>query len=64
MLFEKILKIVFSGLKERLPTYSFIVIFGANLRATELFPGIGFQITNETNSPDDLPRKEQTDSIQ
>jgi len=29
------------------------------LPATEPFPGIGFQITTETTSTDDLPRNEQ-----
>jgi hypothetical protein len=36
--------------KERFPTYNFIVTcFGAILPASELFPGIGFQITTEDN---------------
>mgnify|MGYP003694099465 CR=1 FL=1 len=39
MLFEKILKIVFSGLKERLPTYSFIVIFWSKLASYRAVPG-------------------------
>jgi hypothetical protein len=29
-----------------------------NYPATEPFPGIGFQTTNERRSPDDLPRSE------
>ena len=29
-----------------------------NYRATEPFPGIGFQTTNEQRSPDNLPRSE------
>jgi hypothetical protein len=32
--------------------------FWKNYRATEPFPGIGFQTTNERRSPDDLPRSE------
>jgi hypothetical protein len=36
-----------------------MVIFWSNTAATELFPGIGFQITTEANSTDDLPSNEQ-----
>jgi hypothetical protein len=32
--------------------------FWKNYRATEPFPGIGFQTTNERRSPDDLPSSE------
>jgi hypothetical protein len=32
--------------------------FWKNYRATEPFPGIGFQTTNERRSPEDLPCSE------
>jgi hypothetical protein len=35
------------------------LILEKKLPATEPFPGIGFQITTEKNSTDDLPRNEQ-----
>ena len=61
MLFEKILKIVFGGLKREITYVQFHCDFWSKLRATEPFPGIGFQITTEASSADDLPRNEQTE---
>jgi hypothetical protein len=40
------------------------VICWSNTAATKPFPGIGFQITTETNSTDDLPCNEQNRLIQ
>ena len=60
MLFEKILKIVFSGLKREITYVQFHCDFlEPYLPATEPFPGTGFQITPEEISADDLPRNEQ-----
>jgi hypothetical protein len=60
MLFEKILKIVFSGLKGEITYVQFHFDFLEQyLPATEPFPGTGFQITPEEISADDLPRNEQ-----
>ena len=59
MLFEQILKIVLCALKREI---TYVQFHGAlkrkNYRATEPFPGIGFQTTNEQYSPDDLPSSE------
>ena len=41
-----------------LRTFSLCFEFGKTTEATEPFPGIGFQTTNERRSPDDLPRSE------
>jgi len=58
--FEKILEIVFSGLKREITYVQFHCDFLEQyLPATEPFPRIGFQITTEENSTDDLPRNEQ-----
>src|ERR1700674_1438843 len=58
--FEKILKIVFSGLKREITYVQFHCDFLEQyLPATEPFPRIGFQITTERDSTDDLPRNEQ-----
>ena len=60
MLFEKILEIVFSGLKREITYVQFHCDFlEPYLPATEPFPGTGFQITPEEISADDLPRNEQ-----
>jgi hypothetical protein len=37
------------------------LILENNCPATELFPRVGFQITTEENSTDDLPRNERTE---
>src|SRR5438034_6170423 len=59
VLFEQILKIVLGGLKREITYVQFhCVLNWKNYRATEPFPGIGFQTTNERRSPDDLPRSE------
>jgi hypothetical protein len=60
VLFEKILEIVFSGLKGEITYVQFHCDFlEPYLPATEPFPGTGFQITPEEISADDLPRNEQ-----
>jgi hypothetical protein len=59
MLFEQVLKIVLGGLKGEITYVQFHCVLNLeNYRATEPFPGIGFQTTNERRSPDDLPRSE------
>src|SRR5436190_21634697 len=45
-------------MRDYLRTFSLCFEFWKNYRATEPFPGIGFQTTNERRSPDDLPRSE------
>src|SRR5207249_348908 len=45
-------------MRDYLHTFSLCFEFWKNYRATEPFPGIGFQTTNERRSPDDLPRSE------
>src|SRR5215813_10960323 len=65
MLFEQILKIVLGGLKREITYVQFhCVLIWKNYRATEPFPGIGFQTTNERRSPDDLPCSEVNRVIQ
>ena len=59
MLFEQIVKIVLGGLKREITYVQFhSVLKLEKLGATEPFPRIGFQTTNERGSPDDLPRSE------
>ena len=59
MLFEKILKIVFSSLKREISYVQFHYdLMLEKLPASEPFPGIGFQITTEEFSADDLPCNE------
>jgi hypothetical protein len=41
-----------------------VICFGKKLPASELFPGIGFQITTEGTSANDLPCNEQNRTIQ
>jgi hypothetical protein len=58
--FEKILEIVFSGLKREITYVQFHYYFlEQKLPATEPFPRTGFQTTTEEISADDLPRNEQ-----
>ena len=45
-------------MRDYLRTFSLCFEFGKTTEATEPFPGIGFQTTNERRSPDDLPRSE------
>src|SRR2546423_15179941 len=45
-------------MRDYLRTFSLCFEFWKNYRATEPFPGIGFQTTNERRSPDDLPCSE------
>ena len=45
-------------MRDYLRTFSLCFDFGKTTEATEPFPGIGFQTTNERRSPDDLPRSE------
>src|SRR5712692_4005862 len=60
VLFEKILKIVFGGLKGEISYIQFHCdLIWKNLPASEPFPGVGFQITTEEFSADDLPCNEQ-----
>src|SRR6266704_4225049 len=64
--FEQILKIVLGGLKREITYVQFHCVLNMEkLGATEPFPGIGFQTTNERRSPDDLPCSEvkQSDPI-
>src|SRR5438132_9725680 len=50
-------------MRDYLRTFSLCFEFWKNYRATEPFPGIGFQTTNERRSPDDLPRSEVKQSV-
>src|SRR5438067_13403811 len=45
-------------MRDYLRTFSLCFEFWKNYRATEPFPEIRFQTTNERGSPDDLPRSE------
>src|SRR5947207_15456686 len=45
-------------MRDYLRTFSLCFEFWKNYRATEPFPGIGFQTTNERRPPDDLPCSE------
>src|SRR5207248_8798716 len=57
--FEQILKIVLGGLKREITYVQFHCVLNLEkLGATEPFPGIGFQTTNERRSPDNLPCSE------
>ena len=59
VLFEQILEIVLGGLESEITYVQFhSVLKLEKLGATEPFPRIGFQTTNERGSPDDLPRSE------
>src|SRR5207248_6097602 len=62
--FEQILKIVLGGLKREITYVQFHCVLNMEkLGATEPFPGIGFQTTNERRSPDDLPCSEVKQSV-
>src|SRR5260370_23297357 len=62
--FEQSLKIVLGGLKREITYVQFHCVLNMEkLGATEPFPGIGFQTTNERGSPDDLPCSEVKQSV-